>query len=50
MGHTTEEIDALWELCKAIYGENAKYIRYLDRDFTEMIKRATEIINNVEND
>lgn len=46
MSHTTEEVDALWKLCQAIYGDKAKYQRYLDRDFREMIERATEIIES----
>lgn len=46
MGHTTEEVDALWKLCQAIYGEKAKYQRYMDRDFKEMIDRATAIIKD----
>jgi hypothetical protein len=43
---TTEEMEALWRLCKAIYGDKAKYQRYADRDFAEMINRAAEIIEN----
>lgn len=50
MSHTKEEVDSLWELCKAIYGDKAKYQRYMDRDFKEMIDRATAIVKDEKND
>lgn len=49
MSYTTEEVDALWKLCKAIYGEKAKHQRYMDRDFKEMIDKATAIAKDAKN-
>lgn len=46
--HINPRAKAIWNLCQAVYREKARHKDYIKRDFVELIKRATEIVEESE--